>query len=212
MHKVSFLIFICFLSGCSFLSQDEPLPLYTLKSGVFEPHPILIEPLAVDLPLGEASLDTERIALTPSPYERDYLADGQWPDRLPKIMQEVLQSSLSERWGGTYVSRVGAGFQVKHILQTEIQDFSVYNMQTTQPEVRLKITFKIVDLRKRKVLQGQVFSVKEPICVLTVKSIVEAFNKGLHTLLQEAMPWMEGAFLKESALDARNDKLGREGG
>jgi cholesterol transport system auxiliary component len=209
MNKVSLLIFASFLSGCSFLGQDELLPLYTLKSGNIEPRPVLSDSLAVDMPLSEASLDTQRIALTPSAYERDYLADGQWPERLPKIMQEVLLESLSERWGGASVSRVTAGLQVKYLLQTEIQDFSVYQLNAGQPEVHLKVAFKLVDLRARKVLAGQVFCIKETACASSMGAIVEAFNNGVHHLLAQAMPWMESGFLKESALNTGNDKLGR---
>lgn len=181
------------------MGEDTVLPLYTLKSGNVESHRVLPAPVALDMPLAEASLNTERIALTPSPYERDYFADGQWPDRLPKIMQEVLIESLSKRWGEEFVSRSGTGLQVNYLLQTEIQDFSVYYLKTERPEVHLRVAFKIVNLRERKILVGQVFSVKEPICAVTMKGIVEAFNKGFSVLLQEAMPWMEGA-LKESRL------------
>lgn len=209
MKKLSLLFCTCFLSGCSFLNQDEPLPLYTLKSAPTECNQVLSEPLAIDFPLGEASLDTERIALTPSLYERDYLANGQWPDRLPKVMQEVLQTSLSERWGAGFVSRMGAGLQVKYLLQTDIQDFSVYNLGTECPEVRLKISFKIVNLRKRTVIDGQTFCLTEPACSPSMGDLVEAFNKGVHHLLEQTMPWMEETFLKERALNARNNKLGR---
>lgn len=209
IKKVSLLICASVLSGCSLLSQDEPLPLYTLKSGTVEPAHVLTDSLAVDMPLSEPSLDTPRIALTPSPYEREYLANGQWPDRLPKVMQEVLLESLSERWGGAYVSRIGAGVQVKYVLQTDIQDFSVYHLNTPSPEVHLKISFKVLNLRTRKVLAGQIFAGKQQICALTMNGIVEGLNTGLHALLAEAMTWMEREFLKESGLNSRNDKLSR---
>jgi cholesterol transport system auxiliary component len=209
MQKVSLLICASLLSGCSLLSQEEPLPLYTLKSGQVEPGQPLSDLLAIDMPLSEASLDTQRIALTPSPYERDYLADGQWPERLPKIMQEVLLESLSTRWGGAYVGRTGSGLQANNLLQTEIQDFSLYYLGTVAPEIHLKMSFKILNLRTRKVLAGQTFGVKEKVCSYSMIGIVEAFNKGLHALLQQAMPWMEESLLKKSALDAGNNKLGR---
>lgn len=209
MKKFSLLLCTGLLSGCAFLNQDEPLPLYTLKSGVIECNQVLSEQLAIDIPLSEASLNTERIALTPSAYQRDYLADGQWPDRLPKVMQEVFLTSLSERWGGGFVSRIGSGLQAKYLLQTDIQDFSVYNLGTGYPEVRLKIAFKVVDLRARRVLDGQIFCITEPACNSSMDSLVEAFNKGIQHLLEQAIPWMEEEFLKERALNARNNKLGR---
>jgi len=208
MKKLHLLLFSCFLSGCSLLSQEEPLPLYTLKSGHILPNATLSSSLGIDVPLGEASLDTQRIAVTPSLYERDYLADGQWPDRLPKIVQEVLLESLSERWGGAAISRVSMGLQVKYVLQTEIQDFSVHQLSSGHPEARLKIAFKLINLRTRDVLAAHVFSVKEPVCIVSMNGIVGALNKGLQALIGQVIPWIEGS-LKESVLNTRSDKLSR---
>lgn len=201
-----------FLSGCSFFDQEVPLPLYTLKSTAIEQHGVIFEPIGIELPVSEASLDTERIALTPSLYERDYLADGQWPDRLPKVVQEVLLESLSARWGGASVSRMGSAIQVKYMLQTEIQDFSVYNLNIGQPEVHLKVAFKIINLRTRSVVDGEIFTTTEPACSNTMGGIVAALNKGFHCLLGEAMPWMETHLSKESALNSRDNELGRQSG
>lgn len=207
MKKVILLIFTGILCGCSLLGEKELLPLYTLKSGDFEPTTVLSFPLAVDMPLSEVSLNTPRIALTPSPYQRDYLADGQWPDRLPKIFQEVLLDSLTQRWGGTYVNRVSAGMQAKYILYSEIQDFSVYYLDKDHPEIRQKILFKLINLRDRHILSSRTFSHTIPVSSVTMKEIVEAFNKGLYCLLEEAVSWMEDVLLKESALNLHNDKL-----
>jgi cholesterol transport system auxiliary component len=210
MKRLTLLITASFLSGCSFFAEDEPLPLYTLKSARIEPYDVISTPIGIELPISEASLDTERIALTPSVYERNYLADGQWPDRLPKIMQEVLVESLSTRWGGAFVTRMGSGIQVQYILQTDIQDFSVYNLSTGQPEVHLKVSFKLVNLRTRAVIGGKIFSRNELACSNTMGGIVAALNEGFQCLLSEAMPWMETSLLKESALNSRNHELGRE--
>lgn len=198
MKKVSLLIFTGLLVGCSILGKEEPLPLYTLKSETFEPTNALSAPLAVDLPVTEASLNTSRIAVTPAPYQRDYIADGQWPEQLPKVLQVVLLESLGQRWGGTYVNRVGAGLQAKYILQTEIQDFSVYHINEGCPEIHQKITFKLIDLRERNVLAAQTFSQTTPALSSTMRGLVEAFNKGLHCLLEQAVPWMEDIFSKRT--------------
>lgn len=207
--KLSLLFCLCCLSGCSFLNQDEPLPLYTLKSAPTECHQVSFDSVAIELPSAEASLDTERIALTPSLYERDYLANGQWPDRLPRVIQEVFQTTLSERWGGGVVNRMAGGLQVKYLIQTDIQDFSVYNLGTAYPEVHIKMNLKLVDLRARAVIDGQIFCITEPACSPSMGALVEAFNNGVHHLLDQAMPWMEEVLLKESALNSRNNKLSR---
>lgn len=198
MKKLNLLIFTSLLSGCSFLSQQEPLPLYTLKSGAFEPRSILSESIAVDFPLSEASLNTSRIALTPSPFQRDYLAGGEWPSRLPKIFQEVLIESLSQRWGEVYVNRLAEGLESTYALRSEIQDFSVYHLESGVPEVRLKVTFKLIDLHNRNVMAAHTFSETTPASPTTMNGIVAAFNKSVHCLLEKAFPWMESVFLKKN--------------
>ncbi len=206
MRKISLLFFTCLLSSCSFLKENEPLPLYSLKSGFFEPKTVLSVPLAIDIPLSEASLNTSRIATTPSPYRRDYLANSEWPDRLPKVFHEALMEGLGQRWGENYITRTSVGLQYKYMLHSEIQDFSVYHLDQESPEVRLKITFKFINLRERRIVAAHTF---ETSCVssLTVEGIIGAFNQGLHTLLETTMNWMEDIFLKESLLNPANDKL-----
>ncbi len=207
MKKVSLLVYICLLSGCSLFGNDEPLPLYTLKSKPFEPSLALSVPLAIEVPLSEASLNTSRIALTPSPYQRNYLADGAWPDRLPKIFQEVLLEGLSQRWGETYVNRMSVGLKTKYVLQSEIQDFSAYDVDINAPKVYLKVSFKLIDFQGRQVLAAQTFCETIQACSPTMQGIVSAFNQAVHGLLEKMVPWMEDVFLKESLLDSRKNKL-----
>ncbi len=196
MMKKGFLIPLgCLLAGCSlFPESDPPLPLYTLKSAPLRPTSALADPLAIDLPLSELSLDTQRIAITPALYQRDYLANGQWPDRLPKVVEEILVESLSERWGGDHVNRNSTGLQATYVLFSEIQDFSFYPGARGTPEVRLKIMFKVIDFPKRQALAARTFCEKVSVPSVSMHAIVCAFNQGLHTLLQKALPWMETVF------------------
>ena len=92
-------------------------------------------------------------------------------------------------------------------MHSEIQDFSVYHLDNDNPEIRQKILFKLIDLRDRHILSSHIFSHTIPVSSVTVKGIVEAFNKGLYCLLEEAVLWMEEIFLKESPLNSRDDKL-----
>lgn len=191
MKKISLFIVASLLTGCSILSREEPLPLYALESGAFEPTHDLSTSLAIDVPLSDASLNTARIALTPSPYRRDYLADGEWPERLPKVFQEVLLQGFAQKWGSVNVNRLSIGLETTYVLNTEIQDFSVHQLDTTTPEVRLKVTMKLVHLRERKVIAARTFSERTAITSPTMEGIVLAFNQGTHCLLQKAGAWAE---------------------
>lgn len=198
MKYVSLILFSFALTSCAFLETPEPLSLYTLQSGSFEQTNLITESIAIDTPLSEASLNTNRIALTPSPYQREYFADASWPDRLPNIFQEALLEGLSQRWGGIYVNRLRIGLQTKYVLHTEIQDFSVHNVGTTQAKAALKIRFKLFSLRERKVIASQVFEEKVPLCTVTMEGIINAFNEGTHFLIEDAITWMEKDVFKKN--------------
>lgn len=194
MKKSILIILSCFITGCTLFPEGEtPPPLYTLRSEPFKQTSALTVPLAVDLPTSEASLNTQRIAITLLPYQRDYMANGQWPEPLPKIIQEVFLESFSTRWGGVHVNRNEANFQTTYLLFSEIQDFSVYHLEKGCPEVRLKIMMKIVDFQNRQPLAAHVFAEKTPATSSTMNGIVSAFNEGLHRLLRKAIPWIETA-------------------
>lgn len=179
------------LTSCALLETPEPLPLYTLESGVFEATNALSTSLAVDIPLCEASIDTQRIALTPSAYHREYFADASWPACLSEVFYEVLLDGLNQRWGGIHVNRLKAALETQYLLRTDIQDFAIYGMEDNTSEAHIKITFKVVDLRKRNVIAARTFEEKISLSCLSMQEIVRAFNEGTHVLLKKAMDWME---------------------
>jgi cholesterol transport system auxiliary component len=211
MRKFSIFIYLSLLTGCSLFEGQESLPLYTLKSEMPPSTRELTVSIAIDTPVSEESLNTQRIAVTPSPYQRDYLADGQWPDRLPKILQGALLTSLGQRWGATHLSRVSDGLLATYILRLEIQDFSVHPLDQERAEVHMKLLFKVIDFKNRRVLAAHPFSQKTPVSSYTMIGIVEAFNKGFQALLEQASPWIEETFSKESSLNSRDDKLSGKG-
>lgn len=196
MKKINLFILASVLSGCSILGNEEPLPLYALESGSFQPTHELTTSLAIDVPLSEASLNTNRIALTPSPYRRDYLADGEWPDRLPKVFQDVLLQAFEQKWGATHVNRLSSGLQANFILNSEIEDFSVHQLNTPTPEVHIRITLKLINMRERNVVAAKTFSETTTIPSPTMEGIVSAFNQGVHCLLEKTSMWVEGSLKK----------------
>src|SRR5690606_664937 len=116
------------------------------------------------------------------------------------VFQEVLLEGVSQRWGGIYVNRLKRGLQTKYVLHTEIQDFSVHNMDTAQAEATLKVRFKLIDLRERKVIASCGFEEQVPLCTVSMEGIITAFNEGTHLLLENTISWMEKDVFKKLKL------------
>ena len=103
------------------------------------------------------------------------------------------------------------GLKTKYVLQSEIQDFSAYDLDKNTPTVYLKVSFKLIDFHERQVIAAKIFSETTPVSSPTMQGIVGAFNQGVHCLLEKIVPWMEDVFLKESLLNSRKNKLGSKG-
>ena len=185
-----------FLSGCTLFEPQEPLPLYSLESGTFQRTQDLSISIAIDEPLSEASLNTTRIALTPAPFRRDYLANGAWPNRLPLVFQRVLLQGLGQKWGEAHVNRFASGIESKYLISSELQDFSVHYCPDGEYQTYLQVTFKVIDLKERKVITAKTFTERSTIPSFTLLSIVETFNQSTHSLINQAGEWVESVLKK----------------
>lgn len=191
MNKSILLIFLALLTGCTLFEAQEPLPLYTLESVQFKALHDFENSINIDQPLSEPGLDTTRISLKPSPYQQDYLANGSWPERLPKVIQNQLIQGLSQKWGAQQVNRPSDGVDAPYILTSTIEDFSVLQYPGKMPEVNIVITFKLVDLKERKVVSAKSFVQKEPIQNFTMLGIISTFSQCTHSLIDEISLWAQ---------------------
>lgn len=201
MKKSIFIIFACFLTGCSLFPEGkEPPPLYTLKNTSVIPASPLHASLAIELPRSEPSLDTYRIGVTLLPYSREYIENGQWPEYLPKTLLEYFMETFTERWGGTSINRAEDGLQTSYTLYSHIHDFSLYPSENGCTDIRLKISFRLVDFQTRRSIAGRIFSKTVRVPIYTMEGITAAFNQGLHELTGETTGWIEEVVRKEKHL------------
>jgi len=76
-------------------------------------------------PTALKALDSEKIVIRPSPSAIEYLANSQWSDRLPNIVQDKLVQAFenSGRIGG--VGRPGDGLAIDYKIITAIRSFEI---------------------------------------------------------------------------------------
>jgi cholesterol transport system auxiliary component len=160
--------------------------------------------LAVDEPEAPASLNTLRIALTPSANKLDYFANAAWPDRVPLLMQSL----LLEAFGATRrisAARGTAGIAAEYLLHTELRDFSaVYENGIPQaaadsdepapsappPVVVVQIEAQLIHGPTRRVVGSFTAMTRAPAQANTLDSIVPAFNQATGEALTRIVDWV----------------------
>src|SRR5712671_4897686 len=85
------------LSACSLPNFGGPAPdLYTLspKSTFAAELPQVGWQLVVEEPSAAKGIDTDRIAIAPTPLEVKYFPNARWADRAPKMVQTLMIQSF----------------------------------------------------------------------------------------------------------------------
>lgn len=188
------LVLLTGLTGCAFsLAGTAPPPdLYDLSpKSTFN---IALAPvtwqLVVDEPLAASSLDTDRIAIRPSPLEYRYYDKARWIDRAPALIQTLLVESFENSNKIVAVGRRAAGLSGDFVLKSELREFQAERFDAKGPvEVRVRITFKLV-----KVASGLIIASTSLERVTEAKSdapqdIVQAFDDALGYVLKRAVSW-----------------------
>src|SRR5215471_20226176 len=86
------------VSGCAKLLTEAPKPLFRVTPARdFPPDlPRVSSQLLIDTPQASSGLDTSRIALSNSPIDLNYFADGEWTDPAPRLVQTALLQSFED--------------------------------------------------------------------------------------------------------------------
>jgi cholesterol transport system auxiliary component len=181
------------MAGCgNIIGPGKPLQLYVL--GPAFPAGAAGTPtnwqLTVALPQAPASLDTERIALNPTPATLDYFANASWPDHLPLLIQSLLVESFEKDGRAGAVTRDTSGLHADYLLQTEIRAFQArYTAPDQAPEIVLRIGATLVQMPDGKILDHREMSEEAHAETNAIPAIVGAFDAATGAMLADIVNW-----------------------
>lgn len=133
------------------------------------------------------ALDNERIVIRPSPSSIQYLADSQWSDRLPKIVQDKLVQAFenSGRVGG--VGRPGDGLAIDYNIITSIRAFEI--KADTGEQAVVEISAKVLNDRNGVVAATRVFRASSPVSGSGNVAYVRALDGAFETVVSDLVTW-----------------------
>lgn len=180
------------LAACGgLLPQPAPPPaLYRVTAAAdFTPGPRIAAQLAVDVPIAEAALNRERIALARSPTTLDYFADAAWTDRLSSMLQGLLIASLDNAHRLAAVGPPSTVLRADAVLVTELRHFEAVYGDAATPRWRIELTAKLIKMPERTILADRRFTAEEAVPRNALPAIVDTADSTWRAVAKDIADW-----------------------
>jgi len=181
------------LAGCGSLlpAPGQPPQLYVLRAGgrAAADLPSVSRQLLISLPVATAGLDTERIALSRSPYTLDYFANAAWTDHAPAVVQSVLVETFEATGRIESVSRDVASLRADYILMSELRRFEAVYDGAAAPTVHAVLAARLVRMPDRLIIAEEEAAQQSVAAENRMGPIVIAFGAALDGLAQALAGW-----------------------
>ncbi|WP_377194160.1 ABC-type transport auxiliary lipoprotein family protein [Ruegeria meonggei] len=187
------------LGGCTGLdtlrqaSKPNDLYLLTPKSTFSSSLPRVQKQIVVQEPTATAAVNTDQIAIQPTPLQVQYLPRARWVDRAPLIVQALLVESYENSGKVAAVGRSTVGLRADYVIVPDLREFQglvvsdVENTKTIRVEVRMNI--KIIDEFDDKIIASDSFREYIVSASDQTPDLVKAFDEALGKTMRDAVEW-----------------------
>lgn len=194
MRLAALLLAAAVLPGCALsLPGSGPAPdLFDLspKSTFEDGLPTVSWQLVVEEPTAASSLNTDRIAIRPSPLEMRYYGAARWTDRAPVLVQTLLVESFENSGHIVAVGRRAVGLTGDYTLKSELREFQAERFEgDTKVSVRVRINFKLVRVLSGVIVASKSFERMAEAASDQPRDVVLAFDEALGGVLKRAVGW-----------------------
>lgn len=178
---------VCLLTvACA---SSKPTPTYDLSSpkefgigGGRGPLLVIAEPTALQV------LDSDRIAVRRADGGIAFVADAQWADRLPKLVQARLVQSFENAGRLKGVGRPGDRLTADQQLLIDLRSFG-FNPATG---AEVELSAKLVGDRSGRIAAARVFSARVPAAGDDAAAIAAALDQAFMQVTIELVRWAGG--------------------
>ena len=147
--------------------------------------------LVVEEPLAGRAIDTDRIALKPTPNEFKYLTGVRWVDRAPRMIQTLLVESFENSGKIVAVGRQAVGLRGDYNLKCELRQFEAeyYRGERAPPTVRVRLSAKIVKQPRTSIVGARSVAAIVKAKGTNIRAVIAAFEQALGAVLGETVEW-----------------------
>lgn len=174
------------LAGCGGSAKNDTFDLSVSPAPVTQARTLKSRQLLVAEPTALKALDSENIVVRLSNSEVQYLANSQWSDRLPRMVQSKLVEAFQDtgRLGG--VGRPGQGLAIDYQVVTDIRAFEV---DTKNNVANIEISVQLLNDRNGTVRAQDVFRASARVSGSGNANFVKALDSAFAAASREIVAW-----------------------
>jgi len=142
--------------------------------------------LVVAEPTALGPLDGDRILVRPAPGQLAQIGDGQWEERLPRLVQARLVQSFEN------AKRLGVGRPSDKITTdfALLTDLRVFEVSAVDGTAQVEIAAKIVNERSGRIVAARVLRAAVPASAMQGPEAVAAINAAFEQVATELVLWV----------------------
>ena len=176
------------LAGCSSSIPPDTFelsaPVNVPVKGATRAQILIPEPTAIK------TLANDKIVVKTAPYAVEYLAQSQWTDRLPRMVQLRLLQAFENTGRIGAVGVPGQGLAIDYQLVMEIRRFEID--AEGGATARVDISVKALNDRNGSVKRTRIFSASAPVTGSGNGAYVSALNNAFDQISREIVVWTLG--------------------
>lgn len=187
------------LSGCAGLGTINraatPTDLFTLtpKSTFASNLPRLQQQIVIEEPTATAAVDTDQIAVHPTPLQVEYLPRVRWVDRAPLIVQALMIESFENSGKVAAVGRSTVGLRPDYTIVSDVREFQANlpaaDVEDAPLEIHVRLNLKIIDSFRDHIIGSNSFGEVVVAQSDEMIDVAAAFDTALGRAMRKSVEW-----------------------
>lgn len=193
------LLTFALVGGCAGLgtlkqaAKPNDLYLLTPKSTFSSALPRIQKQIVVEEPTATAAVNTDQIAIQPTPFQVQYLPRARWVDRAPLIVQTLLIESFENSGKVAAVGRSTVGLRADYVIAPDLREFQ--GIVVADPEngdkirIEVRMNIKVIDEYDDKIIASNSFQENVVAVSDQTSDLIKAFDLALGRAMRDAVEW-----------------------
>jgi cholesterol transport system auxiliary component len=185
------LLLMACMTGCGVLPKKENIQVIVpqVKVAPDAAWPTVSWQLAVARPVASKLLDSNRIAVSPTPGTMQIYHGASWNDAAPDVFEDVVVAAFEDSGRILAVGRQATAVRADYMLAMDMRHFeAVYADPKTPPDALIAINAKLIDSNGH-VVAMHTFRQSVAASGTAVPEVAHAFDTGLGAIAAELVGW-----------------------